>query len=349
LTTSEFPENTISADLYSSTDGGSNWMAVASSADPSRSYTFVMDMGSKAVSFKVRSRTRGSESPVETNEVKVSVETDCARGCHQSSTGEYINGTDFDPVNPNYSAKDDHVISESVDTNKIESHFHEQNITLSINSDCGSQVSNDFGQYFGDLKPKTDKSNYSNYYWFSRSNMGNCSPYSFNFLMIDRNGKGVWDEKYYRMTMRTFITLNEECQLNNCSQAKLKLECKQGANDNFDSNADHADILVYDDATDELLGKKSVTHSFGDVFLNDLFCKQEYRGKLLRMEVNFYGRFKLRNKNNGTIFNMTPLFEQFGCVQMAIDYISADIMSVCFDSVAACVGDRVAVNAAGFP
>ena len=77
LTTSKFPEGSVAADILISTDGGSTWKASGTSSDPSRVYTFVMDMGSSAVMFKVRSQ--GLATPVETNTVSVQVETECAK------------------------------------------------------------------------------------------------------------------------------------------------------------------------------------------------------------------------------------------------------------------------------
>ena len=345
LTTSKFPEGSVAADILISTDGGSTWKASGTSSDPSRVYTFVMDMGSSAVMFKVR--TQGLATPVETNTVSVQVETECAKECHQSSSGEYINGTDFTPKSPNYS--NSHSLGQLTNStlDQIENYFPEQKITLET-SGCTGEVSNDFGDFFGNLKPKNDEGNFSNYYWFTSPNseVGNCTPFHYKFLLLDDKKNQVWDDKYYRMTLKSYIRL--KCS-SNCSYASVKLECSQGSHGNFYQNADHADIFIIDDQSGDTLGIKSINKSFDQINVGDLFCKSEYQNKLLRMEIHFYGRFDAMNKNANTVFEMKPLFQQFGCVQMAIDYISADIMSICMDNGAACIGENVTVNAAGFP
>lgn len=345
LTTSKFPEGSVAADILISTDGGSTWKASGTSSDPSRVYTFVMDMGSSAVMFKVRSQ--GLATPVETNTVSVQVETECAKECHQSSSGEYINGTDFTPKSPNYS--NSHSLGQLTNStlDQIENYFPEQKITL-LTSGCTGEISNDFGDFFGDLKPKNDEGNFSNYYWFTNPNseVGNCTPFYYNFLLLDDKKNPVWDDKYYRMTLKSYIRL--KCS-SNCDNASVKLQCNQGSQGNFYQNADHADIFIIDDQSGDTLGIKSINKSFDQINVGGLFCKSEYQNKLLRMEIHFYGRFDAMNKNANTVFEMQPLFQQFGCVQMAIDYISADIMSICMDNGAACIGENVTVNAAGFP
>lgn len=345
LSTTKFPEGSKAADLLVSTDGGNSWVSKQTSSDPSRSYTFVWDMGSSEILFKVRSQ--GLNPAVETNVVTVTVETDCAKACHQSSSGEYINGTDFTPKSPNYS--NSHSLGQLTNStlDQIENYFPEQKITLET-SGCTGEVSNDFGDFFGDLKPKNDEGNFSNYYWFTSPNseVGNCTPFHYKFLLLDDKKNQVWDDKYYRMTLKSYIRL--KCS-SNCSNASVKLECSQGSHGNFYQNADHADIFIIDDQSGDTLGIKSINKSFDQINVGSLFCKSEYQNKLLRMEIHFYGRFDAMNKNANTVFEMKPLFQQFGCVQMAIDYISADVMSVCMDNGAACIGENVTVNAAGFP
>lgn len=348
LTTSKFPEGSKAANLYVSIDGGNSWQTKQTSSDPSRIYTFVWDMGSEPLMFKVSSQ--GLNPAVETNVVTVTVETDCAKACHQSSSGEYINGTDFTPKSPNYSNSHSLGKLDNNNMSQIENYFPEQDITLKP-SGCTGEVSNNFGDFFGDLKPKGDDGNFSNYYWFTdpNSEVGNCTPFHYDFLLLDDKKNPVWDDKYYRMTLKSYIRLKAGCNVGNCSQASVKLECSQGSHGNFYQNADHADIFIIDDISGDTLGIKSINKSFDQIKVGDLFCKSANQGKLLRMEIHFYGRFSAQNKNPNTIFEMKPLFQQFGCVQMAIDYISADVMSICMDNSAACLGENVTVNAAGFP
>lgn len=348
LTTSKFPEGSKAANLYVSIDGGNSWQTKQTSSDPSRIYTFVWDMGSEPLMFKVSSQ--GLNPAVETNVVTVTVETDCAKACHQSSSGEYINGTDFTPKSPNYSNSHSLGKLDNNNMSQIENYFPEQDITLKP-SGCTGEVSNNFGDFFGDLKPKGDDGNFSNYYWFTdpNSEVGNCTPFHYDFLLLDDKKNPVWDDKYYRMTLKSYIRLKAGCNVGNCSQASVKLECSQGSHGNFYQNADHADIFIIDDISGDTLGIKSINKSFDQIKVGDLFCTSANQGKLLRMEIHFYGRFSAQNKNPNTIFEMKPLFQQFGCVQMAIDYISADVMSICMDNSAACLGENVTVNAAGFP
>ena len=67
---------------------------------------------------------------------------------------------------------------------------------------------------------------------------------------------------------------------------------------------------------------------------------------VFRIEIVYYGLMYNPNSNN---FVFTPFFEQLSCATVAVDYISAEVESVCMDKGAVCVGESESVNAAGFP
>ena len=286
--------------------------------------------------------------------VEVKNTTDCPRECRVSSTGEYFNGTDFNVIGRGTSS------SVTVDGNwlddpaKVESYFHESNVTVKILDCKNGEISNDFEAYFGTgSRPKADtaSSKYNNYYWFSNGQEINGAPFSYTFKMYGATKQDtIWDMKYYRMLMRTYVKKVGGCD--DCGSMSVKLETGEGSVGNFYMNADHAEIYVYDDATGKLLGEKSVDKSFDFIHLKDLLCKSELNGKLLRVDIRFYGKFDLKNKNPNSTFTMKPRFEQWGtCFHMAVDYISAEMESVCMTSDAICTGGEVCkeVNAAGFP
>lgn len=348
LSASGFSSDVRAVDFYRSPVERDEWKPIGTNSHPDRNgvFLFVDDMGSTAVRYRAVPQD-GSRIPV--GPVTISLSTDCALTCHETSTGDYFNGTDFNVIGGGTKGPVTVPGNQINDDSKIESFFSDYDVVFKKTDGCGyGEVSNDFGHYFGDLKPKADSSQYSNYYWFSNGKDLNCNPFEYTFKMYGPTKRDtVWDERYYRMVMRTYLVKSPGCS--NCSSASVKLETNEGSNGNFYQNADHADLMLYDDKTGVLLGTESTSKSFDYVYLKDLLCKPELDGKLLRMEIHFYGKFSLMNKNPNSTFTMKPRFEQIGCMNMAIDYVSAEIMSVCMDNSAACLGNSVSVVAAGFP
>lgn len=306
--------------------------------------TSVYDMTGEDVTFYAESQG----SKVKTPNVTVTVNTDCPNKCHQSSTGEYINGTDFDVLPSNSSSPVSYKPAESA---TIESHFGDYDVQFKIN-ECsdGRAVTNDVSSYLGFL-PKDNASQYSNYYWVSGNTFSeiNCAPFTFSFKMYGNSRwEPVWDEKYYRLAMKVYIVKQKGCY--NCGNAQIKLETGSGSQGNFYENADHMEIIAYDDKTGAQLGEPFlVNKSFDAQNIGGLLCKSEFDDRLVRLEIHFYGKFTLANKNPNVWFSLSPRFQQLGCMKMAVDYVSAEIMSVCMDKSSSCIGENVTVVAAGFP
>ena len=366
LTTSKFPEGSVAADILISTDGGSTWKASGTSSDPSRVYTFVMDMGSSAVMFKVRSQ--GLATPVETNTVSVQVETECPDPCNQSSSGAYINGTDFTPETQ-ATTKNPHSVGGNVDN--VIHQFEDHDINFSGGS--SGNVTNDVASFFGSgLIPSGQESSYSNYFWTaSGGDMGqpftldfaihkklpeghDCGPNYSNHCQVGHGNEnsnhlaGVWDGKFYRIKYVMYVLIPVSCSPD---QMIVKLAGNSGSQGNFDGGKDNLDVLIYDDASGELMVDEHVSKSFGAINLGSYVSDAKFKGKLLRFELTMYGKFKKTNWDLN--YKMQPEFSQWGanggCVKVAIDYISAEQMSICMDNSAACIGEKVVVNAAGFP
>ncbi|MBR2261259.1 MAG: gliding motility-associated C-terminal domain-containing protein [Paludibacteraceae bacterium] len=344
LTATGFGAGVTAVDVYKSTTGGTNFKAIGSVSDPSGVFKFVDDMGNSTASYYIQEQ-KGTAT---TNTVTVNVNTDCPRICHQSSSGDYINGTDFNIPPYNTSTRVDVKPAENA---QIESYFADYDVRFTING-CGAgrAITNDVSAYLG-FVPKANASQYSNYYWVSDNNYSelNCAPFTFNFHMIDGQGNPIWDEKYYRLAMKAYVVKQAGCN-DGCKNAQFKLETGVGSQDNFYGNADHMEIVVYDDETNQQLGQPFVINrSFGEIHVNSILCNDNYAGKLLRLEIHFYGKFSLKNKNKNSWVDLSPRFQQMGCMKVAVDYVSAEIMSVCMDNSAACIGDNVTVVAAGFP
>ena len=322
---------------------GSTTKALGAAYYKNGTATFVYDMPSQSVTFYAESQG----TKVKTSDITVSLNSDCPNMCHQSSSGDYINGTDFDVLPINSSSAVNYKPAESA---PIESHFSEYDVKFSINN-CsdGRAITNDVSSYLG-FVPKANSSQYSNYYWVNDKNFTgvSCAPFTFEFSMIDGYGNPIWDEKYYRLAMKAYIVKRKGC--NDCSSAQFKLETDVGSQDNFYGNADNMEIVMYEDATDKQIGKPFVINrSFGEINVSSLLCDDDNAEKLIRLEIHFYGRFHLRNKNLNAKVKLLPRFQQMGCMKVAIDYVSAEMMSVCMDRSSACIGENVTVVAAGFP
>lgn len=345
-----FDTDVTTVDFYRSKNGGA-FEVVGSAIGADGVFVYVDDMGDTNYSYYAKAG--GKQSNVVT--VNQAPENECATACHQSSTGDYFNGTDFNPKGGSQTTSntiDGSLINDP--DGDVESYFDDYDVIFK-NEGCGQgKISNDFQAFFGDFKPKADSTGkYSNYYWFSNGQDISCTPFSYSFKMygspINNVKDTVWDMSYYRMTLRAYIKKKSNCT-SDCSNATLILETGSGSQGNFYQNADHADVFLYDDQTGKLIGKKSANNSFAHLSLSDLLCKSELNDRLLRLDVHFYGKFDLMNKNDNTYFTLKPKFNQWGsCFEMAVDYVSAEMQSVCMDNSAACIDDYVTVVAAGFP
>lgn len=312
--------------------------------------TGVYDMTSSPVTFYAKGQKTGKQ----TQKVTVSLNSECQNVCQLSSSGDYISGTDFNIPLDNLKFTDPNKPYSETAAGKqgeIESRFNDYKVDFRI-KDCSanggkSYITNDVESYLKYL-PKANSSQYSNFYWIAANsgfNELNCTPFDYEFQMYDGN-EDYWNNKYYRLAIKVYIVKGSGC--NECKNAKFKLETGSGSQGVFVDNADHMDVVVYDDKTDEVLARPKLEGgSFGYVYLSDDLCKTSMENRLLRLEIRSYGKFHLQNRQES--IRLSPRFEQLGCMKVAVDYISAEMMSVCMQKSAPCVGDLLPVVAAGFP
>lgn len=307
--------------------------------------------------MRVRAVTSDRQTVEITNELNISIRDDCKDICHVSSSGEYINGTDFDRKNNGTDAN----------VNNIYQYFESSNINFTIN-DNQAQIHDDFQSYMG-VDPSTlidEDIIHNNSFLFTHG--GNNTPFILEFKLHGSDGKAycnhhncsqkrIWDEEYYQVTERIYVAVPED--FNGCgdwASAQIKLETQEGSTNNFYNNADHADVVIWDITkgddganTPEQLYNDGIDQCFGAVVVGPHVDWNSKRGRILRIDIHFYGRFYTLNCDEK--FHMKTLFQQFGCngVKMAFDYVSADQMGVCADRGSYCMGDLATVNAAGFP
>lgn len=338
------PEGISTVDFYRSTDG-KNFTIAGSALGSDGVFVFVDDMKQKDYYYYAQF------SSTKTNVVTVNQAPadECVSSCHTTSTGEYFNGTDFNPKKEYLNTAPNQVPM----PNGVESYFHQHGVKFDSKYNKYA-ITTDFKDYFG-MSPKDNKDGSNNYYWIIDANFTGV-PFTYDFLIAE-SGKYVWGKKYYRFTMKMYMTKKcSNCNLPN--EASIKLETGFGSSDSHDN----LDIYFYDDATDKKLDSIS-TRTFQNAaigpILNKIGCDENGNQRLIRMELYYYGyvddpngNFLNNSKPNGQSYaSFKPLFQQMGeCIdKLAVDYISADVESVCMDNSAACVGDNVLVHAAGFP
>lgn len=420
------PKTAYAVNFYSApvtSTGTPNWTLIATVKDATGTFTTVADIQNIDLQFKAVTSDSNKD---ETDWCKVTISTDCKESCHQSSSGEYINGTDFDIIGGSKVTSEAYPNSAIAD-GKVEQFFSDYDVKFESNISSGV-ISNDFAKYMNGKLPTNNSGSYSNYYYFVNSGDLNGAPFKYTFTFhnnktddpcpVNNHGQNaVWDDKFYRIKMRMYVYKKAgDCQ---CSNMQLKLETQFGSQGTFDENADHAEVYaLYDETKDtvysmtncttvysneckqwcvdnnhcedtekhsslvkedgtttsgyykytdwssgspyltgecyptyEACDKQAVlsaSESFGSVNLANMLCSSRVDEKLIELNVNFYGKFKLQNNSlEGTV---NPFFQQWGnCFDIAVDYISVEQMGVCMDKSAACLGSTVTVNAAGFP
>ena len=339
-----FDSNVTTVDFYRSIDG-TNFGIVGSATGADGVFVFVDDM--KETDYYYYAKV--SSDKTNTVVVKQAPADECASSCHTTSTGEYFNGTDFNPKKEYLNSAPNQVPM----PNGVESYFDQHDVKFG-SSNNNYAITTDFKDYFGTL-PKDNKDGSNNYYWIIENGFTGC-PFTYDFLIAE-NGKYVWGKKYYRFTMKMYLTKKCNCSVDN--NASIKLETGFGSSDSHDN----LDIYFYDDASDKKLDSIS-TRTFQNAYigsiLNKIGCDESGNSKLIRMELYYYGYVDdpngnfLNNSRNSPYkqyASFKPLFQQMGdCIdKLAVDYISADVESVCMDKSAVCIGENVLVHAAGFP
>lgn len=331
-------------DFYRSTDG-TNFTVAGSALGADGVFVFVDDMADSNYSYYAVVAGKQTNTVV----VNQAPEDECTSSCHTTSTGEYFNGTDFNPKKEYLNSAPNQVPM----PNGVESYFDQHDVKFG-SSNNNYAITTDFKDYFGTL-PKDNKDGSNNYYWIIENGFTGC-PFTYDFLIAE-NGKYVWGKKYYRFTMKMYLTKKCNCSVDN--NASIKLETGFGSSDSHDN----LDIYFYDDASDKKLDSIS-TRTFQNAYigsiLNKIGCDESGNSKLIRMELYYYGYVDdpngnfLNNSRNSPYkqyASFKPFFQQMGdCIdKLAVDYISADVESVCMDKSAVCIGENVLVHAAGFP
>lgn len=278
---------------------------------------FVIEMGNTAMTIRAKAGSQVS------NEITISRSTDCKNSCIQSSTGDFITGTDFDRKNA----------SETTPAipGGIESYFSDYNVNFTRNADHNYYVTSDLGSTFEGVYPILDNGKKENSYYVFSGNPSSSSPFTYQYPCKDFHGQN------YRLVMRMYVMKKANCS---ATSAKIKLETKHG-----NQTMDRAIMKIYDNSN-QLIRKDEIIKTFGEVDLRIDDKDDKYAGQLLRIDFTFYGYFpedKYQSASgtyNGLVYyTMDPLLQQFdGCYTVAIDYLSAEVENVCLSPQMVCAG-----------
>lgn len=256
-------------------------------------------------------------------EIKKSTNCD-APSCHQTATGEYYSGTDFDP-NLDYRKGG----IDFTGGNQVISYF-ENDVELNKGQATNVKiVSNDDlveDGYFPYSPSKLDEGK-PNYYLKYTGLTNVWSPF-IDFESF--NGKS------FRMVMRVYLV--PKCD-NESFNFKLDGSYGTGVSDQMLA------CYAYDDKTDVRVAE---VISYNNNQPNVLVDGSKFeKGKLYRLDYIFSGIFRANRKDFGIHPVMT--FNNSNCFNLAIDFISLETQTVCVTPRSACIGDEIVVNAAGFP
>lgn len=314
--------------------------------DASNSVTKEVNLGTSMpvdvdfVYYRVTDETTREVSNVVAVERDKSAE--CSKICHTTTTGEQFTGTDFDPI-------DEHTEPRIPD--QVVSHFNDYNITFRKGGVGDNyKITNDLESFFG-TTPSLDNAadvNGKNYYYTVEDvNKTIC------VLSYDAHSPQVIG-KPYQFRMRLYVQYKPECgqknPANDWDNAQFIARTEFGR-----QSTDYLVASAYDDATGRCLtpGDSVLTANSSDnarIYLRDLMNLNEVPtdGGIVRMEITYYGWFP-EDRNGLDEFAFAPEFAQFDCSRVAVDYISADIASVCMSGNPVCVNELGNIKAIGFP
>lgn len=274
---------------------------------------------------------------------------ECSKVCHTTSTGDQFTGTDFNPSCPQPSLP-----------NCVVSHFSDYNIKFDKGKINNYTITNDLLSFFG-RTPTLDKNanvEGENYYY----TMKNPSDIICDLTFDPYDPKVLGHP--YKYHMRLYVLFDPSSPTGDCKNPlSAWRSAKFKANTDFgNQTTDYLVAAVFDDETGEILtysGDTIVKANKNDVATINFWDDQD-RSKsllnfdkvkpntLLRFEITYHGWFP--EKRNGLEhFTFEPRFEQFECSKVAVDYISADIASVCVTANPVCLGELSNVKAIGFP
>ena len=285
--------------------------------------------------------SKSAQSPrFQTSTLAVGVETDCKEDCKTTSTGDYYEGTDFDPSQLN-SGK----IPEGV-----QHHFADRDITFNEGDIKNYWIGTNAQEFFGQT-PYLDQNiaPNSNYYMFCENPNDRIVSLGFPAYKYKNSS--------YTYKMRLYLQVGQNCDQpisQKWDQAKFIVRTEQGT-----VTRDCLEIIAYDNEGNPLKGSKNpvVNGKVEPVVIEgtdtritfpefmDITALKTY--DIIRIEIQFYGMFP--NKNDPPVFIFKPMFEQFGCAKVAVDYISAQVEDVCLKPQVVCIDSVAVANAAGYP
>lgn len=271
---------------------------------------------------------------------KITQKTVCnIKDCRQTTTGEYHGGTDF-----NYAPGATSVDWGGKGSDRfpigIEEYFSEQGIVFTCDSgELKTQEQLGIPLYIDDSLGVNPKNNF-----YVKENINSSD---FFYVKFPTSNPKFRDGGSYRFTMRFYMILPPGCTNEIESGAEMIARTQHGM-----VTSDNMDVEVYNDATNQLLTKQNLTMGTDAVhYVYGNLIKNNYNSNItnvFRFEMTYYGSFPSPNGLKEFCFN--PFFGQFPrCATLAIDYISAEVESVCMAPRIACEGDVVVVSAAGFP
>lgn len=277
--------------------------------------------------------------PLTTNQIDVSIRTDCKAECLTTTTGDYYQGTDFNPSQESGSytkIPDD-----------VEQHFGENGIIFDGTpgfrpvSEGGSYwLGTNTEEFFGQV-PALDAGlpSGANHYLF-------CEDPNDNIVSLKFKGSDVWGQDY-QFKMRVYLQFSHNCQKTaDDVWANAKFVPRTG---HGKVTHDHVRVTTYDN-NNKLIHEAVVRDnqsSEGWVMFRDILpLSQIKKNDLIRVEIEYFGSFP--NDQNYKEFTFEPRFEQFSCGKVAVDYISAEIENVCLDPQVLCAGEYTTAHAAGF-
>ena len=166
-------------DFYRSTDG-TNFTVAGSALGADGVFVFVDDMADSNYSYYAVVAGKQTNTVV----VNQAPEDECTSSCHTTSTGEYFNGTDFNPKKEYLNSAPNQVPM----PNGVESYFDQHDVEFGSGNN-NYAITTDFEGYFG-MRPKDNKEGSNNYYWIIEDGFTGC-PFTYDFLIAE-NGKYVW-------------------------------------------------------------------------------------------------------------------------------------------------------------
>ncbi len=258
------------------------------------------------------------------------------KDCHQTTTGDYYGGTDFN-LQYGYSSVD----WGSTPPRGLEEYFSEQGIQFhGMRGDIKSQADLGIPLHIDDSL----NVNPNNNFYVFKTDGGYGENFTIEFP-IDQ-----FMNTDYRFFMRFYLILpaGVNCEID--TEGKMYARTNHGV-----TTEDLMDIEIYNDLTNRKIASQSIPfngnevtyYKFGQVLSNNYVSGQL---NVFRFEMTYYGHFPYTINREKKNWGFVPFFQQFPrCGTIAVDYISAEAVGACMDPSIACVGDYAEVHAAGFP